>query len=285
MQALEPMIHPRKRSLSRAASVMAALLPCAVLGAALGACVFGFRGEVEFADEASLVGLETVQLQLPATELVVTGDSARTFIDWQGTWVTLGGSANDALASARKAELSWETWEQVGRLSAALPLEVRDITSLDHLDVQTASYLAHEIVGTGDVFVSGVDAYVSVELDGGSVQILGGTEQLRVTTVRGDVLLSTSAAVDVYSGFGTVTVDAEAARDIEIDTAGSVFVKLAEVSNIDIDIDGAGEIVVELDTAAHVGAGSYRRAIGSATNKLYIRSGGGRVELAMLDLP
>jgi hypothetical protein len=273
MHPPEPLTHPLARRLIRAA-------PVAVL--AISACVFGFRGEVEFASEAGLNGIETVQLQLPATSLVVTGESARTFIDWQGAFITLGGSGKDALASARKAALRWDTWAQVGRLEAVLPVEIRDITSLDHLDVVTASYLAHEIIGAGDVFVSGIDAYVSVDLDGGSVEILGGTEQLHVTTARGDVQLSTSAAVDVYSGLGTVTINAEAARDIEIDTIGSVFVNLASVSDIDVEIEGAGAIVIELDTAAHVGAGSYRRAIGSATTKLHVRSGGGRVELAML---
>ncbi|PRQ07293.1 hypothetical protein [Enhygromyxa salina] len=272
---------PRTRRLSWAAPVAALVLGALVLGA----CVFGFRGDVEFADEASLAGLDTVQLHLPATELILTGEGTRSFVDWQGTWVSLGGSGDDALASARKAELTWETWGAVGRLSPVLPVEIREITSLDHLDVQTAGDLAHEIVGTGDVFVSGVDAYVSVDLDGGSVEILGGTEQLRVTTARGSVRLSTSAAVDVYSGIGTVTVNAEAARDLVIDTTGSVTVMLADVDNYDIDIEGAGELVIELDTAAHVGAGSYRRSIGPATNKLHIRAGGGRVELGMLAVP
>ncbi|PRP93854.1 hypothetical protein ENSA5_42590 [Enhygromyxa salina] len=259
-------------------------LACGLGAALLGACVFGFRGEVDFADEASLAGVETVQLHLPATELVVAGDGARSFVDWQGRWVTLGGSAPDALTSAHKAELLWETWEQVGRLSASLPAEIRDITALDSLEVQTASYIAHEIVGTGDVFVTGVDAYVSVELDGGDVQILGGTEQLRVHTTRGDVELSTSAAVDVYSGFGRVTVDAEAGRDIEIETTGQVVVNLAKVSDLDIDIEGAGALVIDLDTASHVGAGNYRRSIGQASAALRVRSHGGRVELGMLAL-
>lgn len=258
----------------------------AVLGAlalSLGACVFGFRGQVDFADEASLSGLETVQLVLPPTNLVLAGDSARTFVDWQGSFVTLGGSSNDALASARKAQMRWETWEQVGRLSAVLPVEIRDLTSLDHLDVQSAGYLAHEIVGTGDVFVTGIDAYVSVTLDGGDVEIVGGTEHLHVETARGDVTLTTSASATVFSGFGEVTIQAEVARDFDIETTGPVHVQLADAENLDVDIEGAGQIVVELDTAAHVGAGSYRREIGTAATQLRIRSNGGAVELTMLE--
>lgn len=253
------------------------------LALALGACVFGFRGEVDFGGEASLFGLDTVQIHTTPTELVLTGDAARTFIDWQGTWITLGGSSNDALAGARRAELRWESWGQLGRLAPRLPVDIRDITSLEHLDVQSASYLAHEVVGTGDVFVSGIDAYVSVNLDGGDVDILGGVEQLQVSTTRGDVTLTTSAAADVYSGLGAVTVRTEVARDIDIETTGPVLVELTDVTNLDIDIEGAGQIVVELDTAAHVGAGEYRRAVGSAANTLKIRPNGGRVTLNMLD--
>lgn len=258
------------------------LAALASLALGLGACVFGFRGELDFANEASLSGLETVQLQLPPTQLVVIGEAARTYVDWEGTWVSLGGSGPDALDTAREAELAWESWDAVGRLSARLPVETRDITTLDHLDVESASYLAHEISGAGDVFVSGIDAYVSVELDGGNVEILGGTEQLRVWTARGDVDLSTAASVDVYSGAGRVHVAAEAGRDIVIDTFGSVELELADVANLDLDIQGAGVLVITLDSATHVGSGDYRRAIGVASDTVQIRSHGGRVELAML---
>lgn len=249
---------------------------------AMGACVFGFRGEAEFAGEASLAGLDTVALELPPTNLVLVGDAARNYIDWQGTWVSVGGSSADALATANAPDLRWESFQTVGRLSALVDISLRDLTSLEQLDVQSASYLAHEIVGTGDVFVTGIDAYVSVTLDGGNVEILGGTEQLHVSTVRGDVDLTTSAAVDVHSGSGRVTVRAEVPRSIEIETTGSVRVELADASNLDIDIDGAGHVDVQLASVAHIGAGAYRRVIGAGSHQLHIRSNGGEVDLVML---
>jgi hypothetical protein len=254
---------------------------CMVVLGFTGACVLGFRGEADFAGEASLNGLDTVMLDLPPTELVLAGDAARSYIDWQGTWVSIGGSSADALAAARAPQLSWESFQTVGRLSALVGIELRDLTSLEHLDVQSASYLAHEIVGTGSVFVTGIDAYVSVTLDGGDVEILGGTEQLHVSTTRGDIDLTTSAAVDAYSGIGRVTVRAEVPRDIEIDTTGRVRVELADASNFDIDIEGAGLVVVELDDVAHIGPGSYRRVIGAGSHTLRIRSNGGAVDVVM----
>lgn len=247
-----------------------------------GACVFGFRGEADFAGEASLADVDTVLLELPATELVVAGEASRDFIDWQGTWVSVGGSSKDALAAASAPQLLWESFDGVGRLSASVDVSLRDLTSLDHLDVQSATYLAHEIVGTGNVFVTGIDAYVSVTLDGGDVEILGGVEQLHVNTARGDIDLTTSAAVDARSGAGRVTVRAEVPRDIEIETTGGVRVELAEASNLDIDIVGAGKVVVQLDTATHIGAGTYRRVIGLGDHRLRIRSNGGAVDVAAL---
>lgn len=271
-------------NLARTHRLRLSLAATGVVALGLAACVFGYRGQVDFGDEVSLVDIDTVQLVLPPTELVLSGEASRTFADWQGTWVTLGGSSNDALDGARRAALVWETWERVGRLSAELPLDIQNITALDHLDVQSASYLAHEIVGAGDVYVSGIEAYISVTLDGGDVQVLGGTEQVHVSTARGDVEIKTAASVAVESGLGRVTVSADAGRDIEITTYGQVRVELADASSLDIDIADAGQIVVDLDSATHVGRGSYRRAVGSASNVLRVRSGGALVELAMLPM-
>ena len=185
-------------------------------------------------------------------------------------------------AAARAPELVWESFQGVGRLSADVDVSIRDLTSLEHLDVQSATYLAHEIVGTGNVFVTGIDAYVSVSLDGGDIQILGGTEQLHVNTSRGDIELTTSAAVDARSGSGSVTVRSEVPNDIEIDTTGSVRVELADATNVDIDVAGAGKVVVQLDSAAHIGSGSYRRIIGAGAHTLHIRSNGGAVDILAL---
>jgi hypothetical protein len=246
------------------------------------ACVFGFRGESEFAGEASLADVDTVRLALPPTELVLAGDAARNFIDWQGTWLSIGGSSADAVAAARAADLRWESFQAVGRLSPLIDVALHDLISLEHLDVQSASYLAHEIVGTGNVFVTGIDAYVSVTLDGGDIEILGGIEQLQVSTARGDIDLTTSAAVAAHSGSGSVTVRSEVPRDIEVDTTGRVRIELADASNLDIDIAGAGYVDVQLDGIAHIGAGTYRRIIGAGSNKLHIRSNGGTVDLRTL---
>ena len=256
---------------------------CLALG--LAACVFGYRGEVEFSDSVRITDLETVQLHLPATELNVTGQPGVESLAWEGRWTTLGGTERDAERGARKPALIWETWESVARLRATIPLELRGITALERLDVQTASEIAHEIVGAGDVSVSGIDAYLSITLNGGNVDVDGGLDEVIVRTTRGDVDLRTAAAVHIESGGGTVHVVSEADGAIVIDVRGPVFVELAQADALDLDIAGAGPIVVQLDSATHVGAGSYRRGLGAATRELRIRSGGGRVELHMIEMP
>jgi hypothetical protein len=254
----------------------------AAFAALAGACVFGFRGEADFAGEASLDDVDTVTLELPATELVLAGEASRSYIDWKGTWVSVGGTSADALAAAKAPDLMWESLEGVGRLSANVDVSLRDLTSLEHLDVQSATYLAHEVIGTGNVFVTGIDAYVSVTLDGGDVEIFGGTELLHVHTARGDIDLTTSAAVDAYSGSGRVTTRAQVPRDIEIVTTGPVRVELADSTNFDIDIAGAGKVVVQLDTVTHIGSGSYRRTLGTGMYTLRVRPSGGSVDVVVL---
>lgn len=258
----------------------AAALACVGLGVA--ACVFGYRGEVEFVGEASLAGIDTVQLQLPATELMIRGEPGRGSITWEGRWITVGGSAEDALRGARTAAVVWESWESIGRLHAELPLEIRDLTSLDQLAIESSTAVAHEISGAGDVSISGIDAYVFVDLEGGDVSITGGVEQLRVRTGRGAVEIDTAAAVDVYSGVGSVRVISESNREILVDANGSVEVELAQFGNVEIDIAEAGQIIVLLGDIAHVGSGSYRRTIGSGTRELRIRANGGSVEVREL---
>lgn len=256
-----------------------------VIAAALAtACVFGFRGEVEFADEAELAGLQTVQIEVPPTTLTLRGDPDRTFVDWAGTWASLGGGSNEALETARKAEMRWETWEEVGRLSPQLPLEIRDITSLDHLDVDSAAYLAHEIHGTGDVSVTGIDAYLLVDLDGGDVEILGGLEQIVVDNSRGDLSIASAAAVDAKVQIGAVDIESEAPRELLVDTVGPVTIQLSDADDLTLDIADAGRIIVELDSAAHVGSGSYTRTVGDGDRRIRVRAGGGPVEISMLPL-
>ncbi|MFO7561592.1 MAG: hypothetical protein R6X02_03015 [Enhygromyxa sp.] len=265
----------------RPAPLLLGTAALACLGVA--ACVFGFRGEVELVGEASLAGLETVQLHLPATELSIRGEPARSTIRWAGSFITLGGSSEDALRGARSADLVWDSWASIGRLWADLPVEIRDLTSLDDLEVESSAALAHEIIGAGKVSITGIDGFVSVDLEGGDVTITGGLEQLRVRTERGSVDLHTAAAVDLYSGIGSVHVASEANGEILIDASGSVLVELAQFGNLDLDIADAGQILVLLDDVAHVGAGSYRRAIGPATRELRIRAGGGPVEVRELE--
>ncbi|NVB42004.1 hypothetical protein G6O69_29530 [Pseudenhygromyxa sp. WMMC2535] len=246
------------------------------------ACVFGYRGEQGFSDEASLSGVDTVRIEVPPTQLSLVGDPGRTFIDWRGSFSTLGGTPKDALAQAGGAQMVWETWERIARLSVDIPAELREITVLDELRIESASYLDHEIVGTGDVFVTSVDAFLSVTLEGGNVEVLGGAEQIVIDTGRGDVTLSTAAPVDVRSGEGRVDIESEANSDIIVETAGEVSIALSSSSSLDIEIADAGAILIDLDDVAHMGSGSFRRVTGTGAATVQVRAGGGRVDLSML---
>jgi|GEM_PF-3121201 len=253
------------------------------LALAVSACVFGLRGQLNFSEGASLDDLQTVQIQLPATELTVIGDPSRSRADWSGSWSTLGGTAKSALEDAAKAELRWETWGHIGRLSAVLPIDIRDITKLDSLKFETSSSLAHEIEGAGDVFVTGIDAFVSIELIGGNVEVLGGLEQIRVETGIGNIRVSTGAGVDLRTKDGHTRVSSLAFAPVFVDSEGPVTIELEDAEDLDIDVRNAGQIILDLDTAAHIGEGSYLRTLGSGSRAIQIRAGGGDVVLRMAD--
>jgi len=246
--------------------------------------VFGYRGAVPIVGEASLAELDTVVLELPATELELVGSPGASDLTWQGRFVTLGASPKDALASAEQLELRWETYARVGRLFAVLPTELADISELEQLRVESASELAHEIIGAGAVVVSGIDGFLSVELSSGSVQVEGGLDEIRVDTGSGWVALHSAARVDVRSGAGAIDLELDDPRSTFVTTAGPVDIAVASGDDLAIDIADAGVIVVELDGVAHVGRGSFRRTLGSGSRPLQVRAGGGRVDLRMLEV-
>ncbi len=258
--------------------------PSLVLLAALAtSCVFGYRGAVPFAGEGSLAGIDTVVIDLPATELELIGSPDALDVTWQGRFVALGAGPKGALASAERLDLDWETWERIGRLRATSPVDVESISELEQVHVGSASTLAHEIAGEGSVFVSGIDAFLAIDWISGSVEVLGGLEEIRVELGSGSVDLRTAAAVVVNSGGGPVDLELDDPRSTWVDADGPVDIAVASDVDLAIDIADAGVIVVDLDGAAHVGSGSFRRTLGDGSRILRVRAGGGRVDLRSLD--
>lgn len=257
-----------------------------VLAAVLvGGCVFGYRGAVPFAAEATLAGIDTVVIDLPPTQMQLVGVPTALDVRWEGRFVALGASPKDALASAERLELSWESWERIGRLYADLPTDIEDISELEQVRIESAAYLAHEIHGEGSLFVSNIDAFLAIEFVSGRVEVLGGLDEIRVGLGEGAVVLRTAAAVVVHSGGGTVELELDDPRSTVVDADGLVDIALAFTDDLAIDIADAGQIIVDIDAAAHIGRGSYQRTLGDGSRPLRVRAGGGNVELRMLDSP
>ncbi|MFV8756509.1 hypothetical protein ACNOYE_38680 [Nannocystaceae bacterium ST9] len=257
-------------------------LRLALLAALATGCVFGYRGAVPFAGEATLAGIDTVIIDLPPTELQLTGVADAIDVTWQGRFVALGASRKDALAQAERLDPSWESWERIGRLYADLPADLESISQLEQIRIESAATLAHEIHGEGSLFVSGIDAFLSIDMVSGSVEVYGGLDEIRVELGTGSVVLRTAARVEVESGGGPVELELDDPRATRVDCEGSVDIALAITDDLAIDIAEAGEIVVDLDEVAHLGKGSFQRNLGDASRPLRVRAGGGRVELRML---
>lgn len=263
----------------RTLSLLAAL-GCG-LGCGLG-CVFGYRGLVPFAGEATLAGVDTVRIELPPTELTLLGDPTTLDLHWEGRFVVLGATRKDALGQAELLDLQWETYQRVGRLSEAWPAAQADIAQLEQIELTSAPSRAHEIVGEGDVFVTGIDAFTSVVLETGNIEILGGLDEVRASTGEGYVYIASAARVDVEVGRGAVTLELDDPRATEVHTEGAVEIAVESSDDLAIDIADAGTIIVDLDGVAHVGQSSFHRNLGDASRPLRVRAGGGRVELRML---
>jgi hypothetical protein len=254
----------------------------AALGCGLG-CVFGYRGLVPFAGEATLAGIDTVRIELPPTELSLLGDPTALDLRWQGRFAVLGATRKDAIGQAEQLDLRWETYQRVGRLSEAWPAEQADIAQLEQIELSSAPSRAHEIRGEGDVFVAGIDAFTSVVLDSGNIEVFGGVDEVRATTGEGFVHIATAARVDVEVGAGAVTLELDDPRATEVHTEGPVEIAVALSDDLAIDIADAGTIVVDLDTVAHVGTSSFQRNLGAGSRPLRVRAGGGRVDLRMIE--
>jgi hypothetical protein len=256
-----------------------------LLAALAGGCVFGYRGAVPFAAEATLVGIDTVMIDLPPTELQLVGSPTALDVRWEGRFVALGAGPKDALASAERLELSWETWDRIGRLYADLPIDLEDISDLEQVRITSATTLAHEITGEGSLVVTGIDAFLAIDWTSGSVEVLGGLDEIRVALGSGGVVLRTAAAVVVDSGGGAVELELDDPRSTQVDADGPVTIAIEISDDLAIDIADAGVIVVDLDAAAHIGKGSFQRTLGDGSRPMRVRAGGGRVELHMLDEP
>jgi hypothetical protein len=256
-----------------------------LLAALASGCVFGYRGAVPFAGEATLAGIDTVVIDLPATELQLIGVPTALDVRWQGRFIALGATPKDALRSAERLELEWESWERIGRLYTDLPPDVEDISELEQVRIESATTLAHEIIGEGSVFVTGIDAFLSIELVSGRVEVLGGLDEIRVGLGEGAVVLRTAAAVVVDVDEGTVELELDDPRSTVVHNEGQVDIAIGISDDLAIDIADAGQIIVDIDAAAHIGKGSYQRTLGDGSRTMRVRAGGGNVELRMLDAP
>ncbi|MCX4244442.1 DUF4097 family beta strand repeat-containing protein [Paraliomyxa miuraensis] len=270
-----------------------AIVRAIAAAALLAGCALGFRGEAPFVGEHDLVGTDELRIELPDAQLTVVACAADVpqtcppQLHYEGSWVSIAGTRQDARRSASTPSLVFERDEGFAVLRAEVPLAVDGLVDLElgpltlpddrDLDLRT---------GVGDISVQGTEASVVVDVDVGDVEIRGADGGLAVRTGLGDVDVVTSGHAELHTGAGAVTVEQSGApRDLRVrtDGGGHITVTLASDADIDLEIHTEGRISVRTPSITALTSGVLQRRNGNGSIRVELRSPRGDVDVRSVD--
>lgn len=255
-------------------------------------CALGFRGEAAFVGEHDLAGTDELRIELPDTPLTVVACAADVpetcppSLHYDGTWVSIAGSRQDARQSAATPTMVFERDEGFATLRAEVPLHVDGLVDLElgplslpddrDLDLRT---------GVGDVSVRGTEASVVIDVDVGDVEVRGADGGLAVRTGLGDLDVITPGHAELQTGGGDVLAEQSgASRDLRVRTdGGSITVTLASDADIDLEIQTAGRITVRTPSITVLTSGTLQRRNGNGSIRIELVSPRGDIEVRSVD--
>jgi hypothetical protein len=268
----------------------------AMMALLLVGCALGYRGEAAFTGEHALDGTDTLLIDLPDTPLTVVAcaaddpETCPASLRYEGTWLSVAGSRQDARDAASTPTLVFERDPQSGgepeggfaSLRAEIPLAFDGTLDLEldtlrlpddrHLDLRT---------GLGDVDVRGTVASLVVDVGVGDVRVRGADGGLAVRTGLGQLDIETPGHAELHTGEGNVTlVQSGAARDLRVRTElGDVKVTLSSDADIDLEISTRGRITVRTPSITVVGSGRFTRRNGDGSVRVELSSPRGDIEV------
>ncbi len=255
----------------------------AVAALGLVACVLGFRGEATIFGDHDLVGVRTVEIDIPSTPLTINGCNAESAtscperLRYTGRILATGGTARDARAHARQVALVFEREGPLAALRAETPLSIRGLIDVELDAVELPSDRDLSVTTTiGDVAVTGVAGYVAVDVGIGDVSVDGGDAGIAVIVDDGEVMLRARGHASVDSTRGDVTVHELAGiRDVEVlADDGEVGLRLTSAADTAFDIAAGGPIRITTDTVVVLTQRRYARAVGAASTRVRVKAGG-----------
>lgn len=265
---------------SRIAAVLSAM--------SLGACVFGYRGEVVVTATYPLADLQAVRVDLGATPLTVLGDGLAPGLELSGAWHSIGGNAAGAREAASEPRLEWSVDGYFGELRAVVPLaavgqvdfELDELRVPPDLDLELRSAL-------GDVDVTAVEGNISADIDVGHVRIDGGAGGIAVRTGEGNLEIVSTGNIDASTGRGGAKIwqDGAGGNDVVVAVVrGDIEIRLRSDANLDLQLRGR-ELRVQTGTVSTVTRGSFSRQVGAGSVKIWAEALGGDIHVSLQDGP
>jgi hypothetical protein len=251
----------------------------------LGACVFGYRGEVVVTGTYPVTDLQAVRIDLGATPLTILGDELAPGLELSGAWQSIGGDAAGARDAAGKPTIEWSVDGYFGELRAVVPLaaagqvdfELDELRLPPDLDIELRSAL-------GDVDVTAVAGNISADIDVGNVRIDGGAGGIAVRTGAGNLEIVSAGNIDVSTDRGGAKIwqDGAGGNDVIVQVIrGDIEIHLRSDANLDLQLRG-GEVRVQTGTVSTVTRGEFSRQVGAGSVKIWADALGGDIHVSLL---
>jgi hypothetical protein len=261
----------------------------AVLSAlSLGACVFGYRGEVEVTALYPLADIQAVRIDLGASPLTIVGDDLSPGLELSGAWQSIGGNAAGARDLAASPKLEWSVDGFFAELRTVVPLESVGQVDFELDELRLPPNLDLDLRSTlGDIDVSAVEGNISADIEVGNVRIDGGAGGIAVRTGAGNLEIVSTGNVDATTRRGGAKIwqDGAGGNDVVVTVVrGDIEILLRSDANLDLQLRGA-EIRVQTGTVSTVSRGEFSRQVGAGSVKVWAEARRGDIRVSLLDEP
>ena len=254
----------------------------------LGACVFGYRGEVLVTASYPIADIRAVRVDLGASPLTIIGDELAPALELSGAWHSIGGDAAGARERAASASLQWSVEGAFAELLAVVPLAAAGQVDFELEELRLPPGLDVELRTTlGDVDVIAVEGNISADIDVGHVRIEGGAGGVAVRTGDGNLEIVSTGNIDATTRNGGAKIwqDGAGGNDIIVEVArGDIEISLRSDANLDLVLRGA-EVRVQTGTVSTVTRGEFSRQVGAGSVKVWAEAPGGNISVSLLTGP